>query len=181
MGGAAAPRFASLGRCAKERFAGRCRSSRVLGAHVSANIQCDVASTRNFLKRLNAERHERCISLTTSNVRCTGEKAFEEDKRNSGNKGPDDCTSHYNTRLNRCLILTTTDGNVGYDRTKYMVLYDAFEFHVFAAYDWISQKGKADYDVTPVTCEFELSYGKKEYCKSEDGFQAAVAKYMGGE
>lgn len=105
-------------------------------------------------------------------------KAFEELNTNSlPGEYWQDYESHYNTKLNRCLIITH---RASAKNTSEM-LSDANEQHVFADFYWVPRDDKKYWEVPPVTCEFETAYGQMEHCNSQGEFNTAVAKYMDGE
>jgi hypothetical protein len=84
-----------------------------------------------------------------------------------------DCQSHYNIKLNRCLILTTRISNFGKEISTVINLYDANERRDYGYYQWTTQKGKQ-----PLSCQSVPTYGQMKYCSSEEEFNAFVAEYM---
>ena len=80
-----------------------------------------------------------------------------------------DYQSHYNQKLNKCLILINeifeSDGHAG----SSAALLDAFEGRVFASY-FFSGKKRADCQLTPLI--------KTTFCLSRDEFDRFVSKYM---
>jgi hypothetical protein len=89
-----------------------------------------------------------------------------------------DYQSHYNTKIKRCLILTTQMYDWGGEISTSKNLYDAFERRDYAGYLWTSKKDKKYWEVPPVSCELTLSYGQTKSCKSEAEFNGFVAEYM---
>ena len=53
-----------------------------------------------------------------------------------------DYQSHYNAKINRCLILTTRMSTFGGETSTAKNLYDAFERRDYASYLWTSRAGK---------------------------------------
>lgn len=104
--------------------------------------------------------------------------AFEE--YNSLNHNPlADYQSHYNTKLNKCLILID-DQMVpsGKEFLTTAMLMDAFERRVYGSYSWRSQPNKKYWEVPPITCELIPTTREKTFCRSRDEFDAFVSKYM---
>jgi hypothetical protein len=89
-----------------------------------------------------------------------------------------DYESHYNPKINRCLILVTRMSVLGGQSSTSKNLYDAIERRFYAAYLWTSRADKKYWEVPPVSCELTPSHGETKYCKSEDEFNAFVAEYM---
>ena len=77
--------------------------------------------------------------------------------------------SHYNQKLNKCLILINetfqSDGHAG----SSTALLEAFEGHTFASYVF-SGKTRADCQLSPLN--------KITFCLSRDEFDQFVSKYM---
>jgi hypothetical protein len=78
--------------------------------------------------------------------------------------------SHYNTKLDKCLINIQTmifgDNNI----TTSVLLMDAFEQRVYASYVWASPQVNS--------CDLILSSQDQRTCSSKEDFDAFVAKYM---
>ena len=89
-----------------------------------------------------------------------------------------DYESHYNTKINRCLILVTRMYSFGGKTSTSKNLYDAFERREYAEYLWTSRADKKYWEVPPLSCQLAPSHGETKYCKSEDEFNAFVAEYM---
>jgi hypothetical protein len=89
-----------------------------------------------------------------------------------------DYESHYNAKINRCLMLVTRIMTVGNKSHTSKNLYDAIERRPYAGYVWIAREDKKYWEVPPVSCELTPTHNETQYCKSEDEFNAFVAKYM---
>jgi hypothetical protein len=80
--------------------------------------------------------------------------------------------SHYNKKLNRCLILTTreytSDGALNVKKN----LYDAFERRDYASYSRTMGFDKA------LVCQLIPTTAQTSYCGSREEFDAFVAGYM---
>ena len=75
-----------------------------------------------------------------------------------------DYQSHYNTKLEKCLMLITMMGN---QSQTSVYLSDAYERRIYAKYL-----------VPPITCELIPSLPEKKHCNSREEFDAFVAGYM---
>jgi len=92
-----------------------------------------------------------------------------------------DYQSHYNTKINKCLMLIEATETLGDDiirRSTSAYLIDAYERWRYASYLWISTKNKIDEEVPPMTCELEAPYQQKKNCTTREEFDAFVAEYM---
>jgi hypothetical protein len=98
-----------------------------------------------------------------------------------------DYVSHYNTKLNKCFVLVSSNGERPGGQTSVSTqLVDAFERRTYADYWWRSQKDKKYWEVPPTTCELTpkgkpaLNEDQRETtnCSSKGEFDAFVAKYM---
>ena len=89
-----------------------------------------------------------------------------------------DYQSHYNTKLNRCLVSIEAHDQVGKQSVTSALLMDAFEHRVFAQYGWGSREGKDYWEVPPETCVLSPTPRDKRACSSKDEYDAFVAKYM---
>jgi hypothetical protein len=109
--------------------------------------------------------------------------AFEEWNA-SRNKVPDlkpfngDYQSHYNSKLNKCLILIEGIDEMNGQILTSATLMDAFERRVFAHYLWETKEGKKYWEVPPTACELIPTSQEKTDCSSKEEFDAFVAKYM---
>jgi len=89
-------------------------------------------------------------------------------------------TNHYNTKLNKCFILTayidpmTASGSIW----THKMLFDAFEGKDYAEYDWKSDKVKKYWEVPPFVCKVMLPSGEETMCHSSDEFDALMKQYM---
>jgi hypothetical protein len=94
-----------------------------------------------------------------------------------------DYQSHYNAKINKCLMLMEVSETLGDDiiqRSTSSYLIDAYERRDMASYLWISRKNKSDEEVPPMTCELALAASdqKKKNCTTREEFDAFVAEYM---
>jgi hypothetical protein len=111
-------------------------------------------------------------------------KAFEEwhadnNKSQYGSKLiSSDYSSHYNTKLGKCLMLIEGTFNFGNQVSNSKLLTDAFERRVYAYYDWISKEGKKYWEVGPASCELTPSLRETKVCNFEEEFKNFVAGYM---
>jgi hypothetical protein len=81
-----------------------------------------------------------------------------------------DYQSHYNTKLNKCLIkIESTFFDSGHITTSALLM-DAFEQRVYASYIWASPQVNS--------CDLVPNSQDKRTCSSKDEFDAFVAKYM---
>jgi hypothetical protein len=79
--------------------------------------------------------------------------------------------SHYNTKINKCLI--DIDGMfIGNGTTTtFALLMDAYEQRIYAQYFGGGSPGNDSCDLTP-------SFKEQTHCSSKDEYDAFVAKYM---
>lgn len=124
------------------------------------------------------DMQERCASLARK-----GFEDFENEAKAIDNEAranhqtigtwTSDYQSHYNTRLNKCLMLISRTGSA----LKAWVLVDAIERHVFAAYSEL-----ADTEIAKQAgrrwCLLEPSFRQSTRCKTREEFDAFVAEYM---
>jgi len=81
--------------------------------------------------------------------------------------------SHYNTKLNRCLMLTTDLHALQDDNVEVVTLVDANERRKYATYQEMqSTSGKV------LSCKLTPSIRHETTCKNRGEFEAFVAKYM---
>ena len=78
--------------------------------------------------------------------------------------------SHYNTKLNKCLIDIETMIFGDKHITNSVLLMDAFEGRVYASHVWASPQVNS--------CDLIPSSEDKRACLSKEEFDAFVAKYM---
>jgi len=81
-----------------------------------------------------------------------------------------DYQSHYNTKLNKCLMEIETTFFDGGHITTSVLLMDAFEQRVYASYIWASQNVNS--------CDLVPTSQTQTHCSSREEFDAFVAKYM---
>ena len=84
--------------------------------------------------------------------------------------------SHYNTKLNKCLVLITEMSEMDGQLITSEDLLDAFEHREFADYIWQTKEGKNVSDVPPY-CRLTSAMQQEEDCSKEE-FDAFVSKYM---
>ena len=122
-------------------------------------------------------------------AKCSAEarKAFQEysteDKLDSAKLGISpplslDYQSHYNTKVNRCLILTEKTSFQGGLTNTAINLWDALERRNYASWLWQSHPTKKYWEVPPITCELAPNYKDKKNCSTREEFDVFVASYM---
>jgi hypothetical protein len=84
--------------------------------------------------------------------------------------------SHYNPKINRCLILTDNTYSYGIYLSNHVVLWDALERRIYAS--WLSQTASPTDLVEVVTCELTRNFKDRENCTTREEFDAFVAEYM---
>jgi hypothetical protein len=89
-----------------------------------------------------------------------------------------DYQSHYNTKLNKCLLLIEATSMLGNQSSNSALLMDAYERRPYASYLWISRENKKYWEVPPTGCELLPSLREKRNCTTREGFDAFVADYM---
>ena len=115
-------------------------------------------------------------------------RAFQEysaeDKTESARLGMStlsiDYQNHYNTKINRCLILTEKTSSAGGRTSTSVNLWDAPERRNYANWLWQSHATKKYWEVAPIARELARNYRDKKNCASreEEEFDAFVAEYM---
>ena len=107
--------------------------------------------------------------------------AFEEYSADPKSSGPkkltNDYESHYNPKLNRRLMAIQTTELMGKETYVTALLMDAFQRHVYAAFNWLSHEGK-EYGEAPIICQLTPTSQTQTHCSSKDEYDAFVAKYM---
>lgn len=86
--------------------------------------------------------------------------------------------SHYNTRLQKCLMLIDQNQALGDQMSTGATLTDAYDRRLYAIYIWIGQESKKHSEMTPIVCELIPSFPDKRNCTSREEFDAFVAGYM---
>ena len=86
--------------------------------------------------------------------------------------------SHYNTRLQKCLMLIDQTQTLGNRVSAGATLTDADARHVYAIYIWISRENKNHSEVPPIVCELIPPESDRRNCTSRNEFDAFVAVYM---
>ena len=84
--------------------------------------------------------------------------------------------SHYNAKINRCLILTDNTYYDGKYLSNHVNLWDAVELRNYAS--WLSQTETPEYLVEVVTCELTRNFKDKKNCTNREEFDAFIAEYM---
>jgi hypothetical protein len=80
-----------------------------------------------------------------------------------------DYGSHYNTKINHCLMLITWNRLLPNGRTATTEqLYDAIERHFFAGYIWSSGAGRMG-QAGVLLCQLTPFHEETKFCNSEDG------------
>jgi hypothetical protein len=94
--------------------------------------------------------------------------------------------SHYNTKLNRCLMLTTDLHALQDDNVEVVTLVDANERRKYATYQEMQSHEAVAKDLQTGTktsgkvlsCKLAPSIRHETTCKNREEFEAFVAKYM---
>jgi hypothetical protein len=89
-----------------------------------------------------------------------------------------DYQTHYNTKLQKCLMLIEATRMLGNQSSTSAILTDAYERRIYASYLWISRENTKYWEVSPTNCELVLSLRQKKYCTTREEFDAFVADYM---
>ena len=84
--------------------------------------------------------------------------------------------SHYNAKINRCLILTDNTYSHGNYLSNHVNLWDALELRNYAS--WLSQTETPEDLVEVVTCELTRNFKDKKNCTTREEFDAFIAEYM---
>jgi hypothetical protein len=103
---------------------------------------------------------------------------YAADYSNTGLPKPvsTDYQSHYNTKLNKCLIDVQSTRPMGEEFLTSVVLVDAFERRVYAVYTRTIARGEGI--LPPTKCDLIPTPQTQTHCTSKDEFDAFVAKYM---
>jgi hypothetical protein len=88
--------------------------------------------------------------------------------------------NHFNTRLNKCMVLL--ENQTVAEKTIYTFKYvmDAFENKNFGEYIWHTDEVKKHWEVLPMKCNVVALSGEKQACQSEAEFRKLAAAYMEG-
>ncbi len=103
----------------------------------------------------------------------------ESDFPNAKHATKNEFTSHYDAANLICYVrinLTTVENGTV---TVASYIFDAFENRAFAAYTWLSVKGKKFWEVKPMECNVKPINGKKIVCESTEEFEDMVDKFFG--
>jgi hypothetical protein len=79
-----------------------------------------------------------------------------------------DYQSHYNAKINKCLIMTTRTMTFADKIYTLKNLYDAFERRDYALFT----------SGNPLFCQLLPSFGQTKYCTTQEEFDSFVAEYM---
>jgi hypothetical protein len=86
--------------------------------------------------------------------------------------------SHYNAKLQKCLMLIDQTQAVGDQASTGATLTDANERRVYAVYIWLGSENEKHSELPPIVCELIPSFGDRRICTSREEFDAFVAPYM---
>jgi hypothetical protein len=86
--------------------------------------------------------------------------------------------SHYNAKLQKCLMLIDQTQAVGDQVSTGATLTDANERRVYAVYIWLGLENEKLSELPPIVCELIPSIAEKRICTSREEFDAFVAPYM---
>jgi hypothetical protein len=134
---------------------------------------------------LASSAHSQTLDLQAT-CAAQARRAFQEysaeDKAESAKLGMPilsiDYQSHYNTKINRCLILTEKTSSFGGQTSTSVNLWDALERRNYANWLWQSHPTKKYWEVPPITCDLVRNYRDMKNCTSREQFDAFVAEYM---
>ena len=84
--------------------------------------------------------------------------------------------SHYNAKINRCLILTDNTYFDGRNLRNHSNLWDALRLRNYAS--WFSQAETPEYVEELVTCELTRNLKDKITCANREEFDAFISEYM---
>lgn len=104
------------------------------------------------------------------------DKYFKATRKNQGGDAAQsfDYQSHYNAKLNKCLVATT---ELKFPFTTKM-LFDVNEGRMFTFYLWMIDKQKKYWEVPPKQCELTPSLQDKRNCISDEEYEQFVVTYM---
>lgn len=86
--------------------------------------------------------------------------------------------SHYNAKLQKCLILIEQTQSVGDQASIGATLTDANDRRVYAVYIWLGSDTEKHSELSPIVCELIPSFGDRRICASRQEFDAFVAPFM---
>ena len=94
------------------------------------------------------------------------------------NGGVDNFQSHYNSKINKCLMLTvSTDLNT---LSNSQNLFDAYEQKTYGTYFWMADKVKKYWEVAPKVCTLYPDMPNETLCKSTAEFNEFINSLMNG-
>lgn len=88
--------------------------------------------------------------------------------------------NHYQTKLNKCMLLLETKNVSGGTVYTFKFVIDAFENKNYGEYTWRTDPVKKYWEVPPVSCNVYTISGEKKNCTSEDEFVKLASEYMEG-
>jgi hypothetical protein len=86
--------------------------------------------------------------------------------------------SHYNTKLQKCLMLVNQSQVLEGQMSTGATLTDAYDRRVYAVYIWIGQDDNEHQETPPIVCELIPSLADRRDCASREEFDAFAAEYM---
>jgi hypothetical protein len=138
-----------------------------------------------------------CAQTLDDQERCAtqAEKAFQTWKREDRAEGERvgsslvfaDYSSHYNTKLQKCLMLVEAQHQLGHltqaspsgpTFSTTAALTDAYERRTYAVYVWMSRPDKKYWEVPPTSCELIPTPREKRNCATREEFDDFVARYL---
>jgi hypothetical protein len=138
-----------------------------------------------------------CAQTLDDQERCAtqAEKAFQTWKREDRAEGERvgsslvfaDYSSHYNTKLQKCLMLVEAQHQLGHltqaspsgpTSSTTAALTDAYERRTYAVYVWMSRPDKKYWEVPPTSCELIPTPREKRNCATREEFDDFVARYL---
>jgi hypothetical protein len=122
---------------------------------------------------------EKCASQAQISYRESERESREHSKRlGAFFPGSSAYRSHYNTKLQRCLMLVDQAQTLGDQTSAGATLMDANERRAYAIYIWIGQENENQSEAPPIVCELIPSWADRRNCTSRNEFDAFVAAYM---
>jgi hypothetical protein len=128
-----------------------------------------------------ASRGSKPIAFAASQAQRGFEEYVQEDKMVRFGSGPAvsiDYQSHYNVKIEKCLLLIEATHVVNGQAGTSVTLSDAYEHRVYAIYMWISRENKKYWEVPPFACDLIPTQRDERYCTSREEFDTFVANYM---
>lgn len=88
--------------------------------------------------------------------------------------------NHYQSKLNKCMLLLETQNVSGETVYTFKFIIDAFENKNYGEYTWRTDPVKKYWEVPPLSCNVYAISGEKKNCRSEEEFVKFASEYMEG-